>query len=64
MSSKNYMTEYMKEYRMNNKEYYEREKEKYNNRYNTDLQFKEERKKKALERYYRLKEQKPQNLLS
>jgi len=60
MSSTTYMATYMREYRVNNQEYYEKEKEVYNNRYKTDLQYKEEKKKKALERYYRLKEQKQQ----
>jgi hypothetical protein len=54
------MAEYMKEYRINNPEYYEKEKAIYNNRYKTDLQYKEEKKKKALDRYYRLKSQKQQ----
>ena len=60
MSSTSYMAEYMKEYRINNPEYYEKEKAIYNNRYKTDLQYKEEKKKKALDRYYRLKSQKQQ----
>jgi hypothetical protein len=50
----------MKEYRINNQEYYEKEKAIYNNRYKTDLQYKEEKKKKALDRYYKLKSQKQQ----
>ena len=60
MSSTSHMAVYMKEYRINNPEYYEKEKAIYNNRYKTDLQYKEEKKKKALDRYYRLKSQKQQ----
>ena len=60
MSSTSYMAVYMKEYRINNQDYYEKEKAIYNNRYKTDLHYKEEKKKKALDRYYRLKSQKQQ----
>jgi len=56
------MALYMKEYRMNNQEYYEKEKTIYNNKYNTDLEYKENKKKRALDRYYKLKAQKQQIL--
>jgi len=62
MSSTSYMALYMKEYRMNNQEYYEKEKTIYNNKYNTDLEYKENKKKRALDRYYKLKAQKQQIL--
>lgn len=60
MSSTTYMATYMREYRLNNQKYYEKEKTIYNNRYQTDEQYKEQKKKKALDRYYRLKAEKQQ----
>ncbi len=60
MTSNNYMAEYMKNYRITNKEYYEKEKALYNNKYQNDPEYKEQKKKKALERYYRIKAQKEQ----
>jgi hypothetical protein len=60
MSSSINMAEYMKNYRLKNKEYYEKEKKAYNDKYNNDLEYKEAKKKKALDRYYKLKAQKEQ----
>jgi len=60
MSSTSYMATYMREYRLNKQEYYEKEKTIYNNKYQTNLEYKEQKKKKALDRYYRLKAEKQQ----
>jgi hypothetical protein len=54
------MAVYMKNYRANKQEYYEKEKANDNNKYQNDPEYRENKKKKALERYYRLKAQKEQ----
>ena len=58
MTSNTYMAECMKKYRMTNKEYYDKEKALYNSKYQNDPEYKEQKKKKALERYYRVKAEK------
>jgi len=63
MSSTSYMATYMREYRNNNTEFYEKQKANFNNKYNNDLEYREQKKKKVLERYYKLKQQKQNSLL-
>lgn len=57
MNSNNFMAEYMRNYRERNKEFYEKEKANYKSKYQNDPEYKEHKKRKALERYYRMKEQ-------
>lgn len=64
MSSNNFMAEYMRNYRERNREFYEKEKANYKSKYQNDPDYKEYKKKKALERYYRIKTEKQQNQVS
>jgi len=54
------MATYMRNYRASNPEFYEREKQRnadyINKKYNEDPEYKERKKKYAIERYYKLKE--------
>ena len=58
MPSNNYMAEYMRSYRAKNREYYEKEKAKYNDRYKTDPDYREKKIKSVLDRYNKKKQQK------
>ena len=62
MSSTTYHAVYMRDYRKNHPEYIDKSKiitnEFLKNKYNNNLEYKEHKKKLALERYYRIKEQK------
>lgn len=63
-----YMREYMKKYRKNNTEFYEKEK-KYisnylKNRYNTDPEFREKKNKQNLENYHKKRQQMLANPIS
>ena len=55
MPSNTYMAEYMRNYRKKNKEYYEKEKENYNNKYKNDPDYKQKKINNALNRYYKNK---------
>lgn len=59
--SSTYMAMYMKNYRSNKPEYYEKEKSQEYNKYLNDPEYRQKKKEKALERYYRLKELKQNN---
>ena len=51
------MAEYMRVYREKNKEYYEKEKARCNERYKNDPDFREKKIKSALNRYNKKKEE-------
>jgi len=57
MPSNNYMAEYMRNYREKNKEYYEKEKVRYNERYKNDPDYREKKIKSALNRYNKKKQE-------
>jgi hypothetical protein len=68
MSSEKYITVYMRDYlpnyRVNHPEYLIKDKERAKNRYDNDNDYKEYKKQKALERYYRIKQEKQQVIAS
>jgi hypothetical protein len=57
MPSNNYMAEYMRNYREKNKEYYEKEKVRYNEKYKNDPDYREKKIKSALNRYNKKKQE-------
>ena len=64
MNSVSYITEYMREYRLKHPEYDMKDLEKKKEKYHNDPDYKEKKKQQALARYYRLKEQKQQAILT
>lgn len=62
MSSVNYFTAHMREYRLKHPEYDIKDLEKKREKYQNDPDYRERKKQQALARYYRLKEQKQQSI--
>jgi hypothetical protein len=62
MDTQRYITVYMRDYRMKNPNYDIKDNERKKERYENDIEYRERKKQQALNRYYRLKQEKIQQL--